>query len=176
MNKHPDASLAVAVKIQEDIWTCDLERLAQIMKSVSPEEWASIQESPFHWRFIERFIERCYEAALAWSWIYESRPVKHPFFRRAVRLRHGHVELWSVGDTGAHGVVSYHPDKGLGTAGELALFDANPAWDADDGCISASSGYNDNQTPIDMGGDDFLAFADRVVRAPRILGIVEVAP
>jgi hypothetical protein len=124
------------------------------------------------------FESRCYEAALMYAWVPESHPWRYPFARRLVRLEHGRVEIWSAIGTVDHGVVSYFPHKEPTDLKVLMLTDANPGWEWDSAykCISTHSGYGDNQTPLDTSGDDFPAFVTRVVRDPRILGIVEVSP
>ena len=154
-----------------------LEAMAWFVASMTPGAWRAIG-TLLRPLLLADFRQRCYEAALMYAWVPESHPWRYPFARRLVRLEHGRVEIWSAIGTVDHGVVSYFPHKEPTDLKVLMLTDANPGWEWDSAykCISTHSGYGDIQTPLDTSGDDFPAFVTRVVRDPRILGIVEVTP
>lgn len=152
-----------------------LEHWAWVVAAMTPAAWDVLLSLWADIGAADEIERRCYEAALMYAWVPGGGLLTRIAFRRVVQKKHGHVELWIPAMAARRGVVSYVPQKGLTGAQWARLLSTNPGWARPMAtfCLLAGIGA---RSPFAMGGDDFPAFAARVVRDPNILGIVEVSP
>lgn len=153
----------------------NLERWAWVVAAMTPNAWTALLSLWADIGAAHEIERRSYEAALMYAWVPSTQGAFYPFSRRFVCLEHGHVEAWGSGRMMRRGgFFSYIPQSYLTDAQRQRLLTANPGWMWDRWNGRLCDRINNLTTAAKR--NDFPAFVTRVVRDPRILGIVEVSP